>query len=483
MAGVTTTGFVPKRLNEIIASLKENAKPIFQDLVPPGEEVDVSDTSTIGRLIGLIAPDMDELWQAAQEVYQAFDPNSATGVALDNICQYIGITRQQGRPTVLRTSVWGLTNTFLPQGQVVRDDENNRYISTTQLTFTVSDAIGFAISPTTVVDGQENSFTIITEDGIYSGSYTATTGDTVETVLNAWKLQFDAYSLARVEYEVKDGKFYVVLTDYFSYITIPSVINSAVIETKKRLTFNSQVEGDISVPLGTVKTILTPVYGWLSVDNEVSAEKGSVYETDEELRYRFSVSKAVRSTNTSESLYSQLLELNDVEAVRIYENTSNSVDSLGLPAHTFMAVVKGGTDTDIGEIIWNNKPMGITSHGSTSTTIRDSQNFERVVKFSRAQEVPVYVSVVVSKTDNNLPDNAQEQIRSAIVEYINSRNTFGEDVVYTRLFTPINSVPGHQVDSLFIGTTSSPTGTSNIVMSFDQYPIILPEFVEVTVNT
>lgn len=483
MAGVTTTGFVPKRLNEIIASLKENAKPIFQDLVPPGQEVDVSDTSTIGRLIGLIAPDMDELWQAAEEVYQAFDPNSATGIALDNICQYIGITRQQGRPTVLRTSVWGLTNTFLPQGQVVSDDENNRYISTTQLTFTVSDAIGFAISPTTVADGQENSFTIITEDGIYSGSYTATTGDTVDTVLNAWKLQFDAYSLERVEYEAKDGKFYVVLTDYFSYITIPSVINSAVIETKKRLTFNSEVEGDISVPLGTVKTILTPVYGWLSVDNEVSAEKGSVYETDEQLRYRFSVSKAVRSTNTSEALYSQLLELNDVEAVRIYENTSNVVDTLGLPAHTFMAVVKGGTDTDIGEIIWNNKPMGITSHGSTSVTVRDSQNFERIVKFSRAQEVPVYVTVVVTKTDNNLPDNAQEQIRSAVVNYINSRTTFGEDVVYTRLFTPINSVLGHQVDSLFIGTTSSPTGTSNIVMSFDQYPVILPEFVEVTVNT
>lgn len=483
MAGVTTTGFVPKRLNEIIASLKENAKPIFQDLVPPGQEVDVSDTSTIGRLIGLIAPDMDELWQAAQEVYQAFDPNSAAGVALDNICQYIGITRQQGRPTVLRTSVWGLTNTFLPQGQVVRDDENNRYISTTQLTFTVSDAIGFAISPTTVIDGQENSFTVITEDGIYSGTYVATTGDTVDTVLNAWKIQFDSYSLPRIKYEVKDGKFYVALTDYFSYITIPTVVNSAVIETKKRLTFNSEVEGDISVPLGTVKTILTPVYGWLSVDNEVSAEKGSVYETDEELRYRFSVSKAVRSTNTSEALYSQLLELNDVEAVRIYENTSNVVDTLGLPAHTFMAVVKGGTDTDIGEIVWNNKPMGIMSYGSTSVTVRDSQNFERIVKFSRAQEVPVYVTVVVTKTDNSLPDNAQEQIRSAVVNYINSRNTFGEDVVYTRLFTPINSVPGHQVDSLFIGTTSSPTGTSNIVMSFDQYPVILPEFVEVTVNT
>ena len=55
MAGVTNAGFVPKRFNEIITSLQENAKPIFQDLVQPGEEVDVGDTSTIGRLIGLVA--------------------------------------------------------------------------------------------------------------------------------------------------------------------------------------------------------------------------------------------------------------------------------------------------------------------------------------------------------------------------------------------------------------------------------------------
>ena len=53
MAGVTNTGFVPKRLGEIITGLKESAVPIFQDLVPPGEAVDTSDTSTIGRLIRL----------------------------------------------------------------------------------------------------------------------------------------------------------------------------------------------------------------------------------------------------------------------------------------------------------------------------------------------------------------------------------------------------------------------------------------------
>ena len=56
MAGVTNAGFVPKRFNEIHAGLEAVAKSIFQDLVKPGEEFDTSDTSTLGRFIGLITP-------------------------------------------------------------------------------------------------------------------------------------------------------------------------------------------------------------------------------------------------------------------------------------------------------------------------------------------------------------------------------------------------------------------------------------------
>lgn len=483
MAGVTTTGFVPKRLGDIITGLKENAKPIFQDLVAPGEEVDTSDTSTIGRLIGLIAPDMDELWQAAQQVYQAFDPNSATGVALENVVQYIGVTRQTGEPTTLRASVWGTSATFLPQGQTIRNEDGDKFTSTTQLTFSTNDALGFAIRPTALVVGQRVGFTIIVQDGIYSTEYTVAAGDTVEDVLAAWMEEFDEYELAREDYYTEDGKFYVVLKDYYAYITIPTLVNSSVVEVKKRLTFISNVEGDIPAPINTVTTILTPVFGWLSVTNELTAEAGSVYESDEELRNRFKISKAVRANNTSEALYSQLLELEDVDFVRVYENMTDTEDTLGLPEHSFMAIVRGGTDTDVAEIVWNNKPLGIASFGNTTVIIRDSQNLERSVQFSRAAAVPVYVSVIVKKTDNTFPDNGVEQIRSAVVDYINTRDTFGEDVIYTRLFTPINNVPGHQVDSLKIGKTSTPSGTSNIPMTWAEYPVTFPEYVTVTLET
>ena len=481
MAGVTNAGFVPKRFNEIHAGLEAVAKSIFQDLVKPGEEVDTSDTSTLGRFIGLITPALDEVWQGMEQTYQAFDPNSATGIALDNIVQYGGLTRQTGKPTVLRASVWGLLGTVLPQGQVIRGADPARFVSTTSLTFSTSDMIGFSISPTSLVVGDVVSFTFIVEEGVYTLSHTNASGDTVDTILADWKWQFDALMFNRYEGVVANQKFYLTLKEYFTYITVPTMVNCVIMDVKKRLTFNSEDDGDISAPLNTVTTILTPVYGWTSVSNEISAEKGSEEETDEQLRERFRASKAIRAYNMAEALYSQLLAIEDVSYARIYENMTDVVDTKGLPPHSFMAIVKGGTDTDIGEAVWDNKPLGIASQGNTSVVVRDSQNLERTVKFSRSTEVPIYVNVTVEKVGTAFPANGVDLIRQAVVEFINSNAGFGEEIIYTRMFTPINLVPGHQVNVLEIGRSSGAMGTTNIVLNWDEFPVGLPENINITV--
>lgn len=481
MAGVTNAGFVPKRFNEIIADLQANAKPIFQDLVQPGEEVDTSDTSTIGRLIGLVTPSLDEVWQSMQQVYQAFDPNSATGVALDNIVQYMGITRRVGRPTVLRASVWGLLRTAIPEGQVIRGATPDRFVSTAPLTFSVNDMTGFSVNPNSIIEGQDCTFTFIVEEGIYTLTHTVVVGNTISDVLNTWKTQFDALALSRYDGKIEAEKFYFTSKEYFAFVSVPSLTNSVIVDVKKRLTFNSEKEGNISAPIDTVTTILTPVFGWTSVTNEVSAEKGSTQETDEELRARFRISKAARANNLAEALYSQLLELEDVKFVRVYENTADSVDTKGLPPHSFMAIVRGGSNSDIGEVVWNNKPLGIASEGNTLVTIRDSQNIERSVKFSRATEIPIYVNVTVKKVGSTFPNDGAEQIRQALVNYINDGAVFGEEIIYTRMFTPINSVLGHQVNSLEIGKTSIAMGTTNLLMNWDEFPIGLAENINITV--
>src|SRR5574338_661055 len=56
-------------------------------------EVDVSDNSALGRMIGVVSPAQADLWEAMQQVYNSFNPNVATGIALDNIVALSGITR------------------------------------------------------------------------------------------------------------------------------------------------------------------------------------------------------------------------------------------------------------------------------------------------------------------------------------------------------------------------------------------------------
>ena len=71
-------------------------------------------------------------------------------------------------------------------------------------------------------------------------------------------------------------------------------------------------------------------------------------------------------------------------------------------------------------------------------------------------------------TGANYPADGADQIRSAILEYTQSEFGVGGDIIYSRLYTPINTVQGHQINSLFIGTSPSPTGTVNIPIDFDQ---------------
>lgn len=479
MAGVTLAGFETKRFNDIVAELRENARNIFQDLVLPGEEVDVSDNSALGRLIGLVAPALTELWQADLEVYQAFDPNSATGVSLDNIVQYMGVTRQQGRPTVLRASVWGAVGTLLPAGQTVRGNGSERYLSTTALSFTAQDLIGFSVAPNSLTEGDVVAFTMIVEEGIFTISHTNTAAQTLSGVLADWLIQFQNDMPDRYQARVENNKLYVELREYFAFITVPSLTNCSIIDVKKRLTFNSEENGNFDAPVGTITTILTPVFGWNSVVNEISAERGSTEETDEELRERFRLSKAVRASNTSEALYSQLLELEGVTFVRVYENMTNVTDLIGLPSHSFMAIVRGGVDTDVAEVVWNNKPVGIASYGNTSAVIRDSQNVERDIFFSRPIEVPIYVRVDVKKIDNSFPNDGVELIRNSVLEYLNGSITFGEDVIYTRMFTPVNAVPGHQIELLEIGTSPGALAAANIDIQWDEFPVTFLENIEV----
>ena len=63
MAGLTDSGLDILRLPEILAVLRQRGVDAFQDLVSTGDQVDTSDSSAIGRMIGIISEPLSDLWE------------------------------------------------------------------------------------------------------------------------------------------------------------------------------------------------------------------------------------------------------------------------------------------------------------------------------------------------------------------------------------------------------------------------------------
>ena len=264
-----------------------------------------------------------------------------------------------------------------------------------------------------------------------------------------------------------DDRLHVDCTDPFQglYFTTSANLN---IDKASKL---GVVVGDTLGPLGqaahTINTIAVPVVGWDSVTNPLPATTGRYEETDEELRERFSNSKFVQAANIIEALLDALRNVDGVTDVMVYENDSDTTDLLGIPAHSFMPIVLGGLNTTVAETIWQNKPTGIKSFGNTSVTVLDSQNLQHVIQFKRPAAIPIYISISVTDT-GGMPGDVAAQIKQAVKEYGDATYFIGDDVVYSRFYTPVNSIQGFAVNSLYIGTSPSPTGTTNLTIDFDE---------------
>lgn len=219
--------------------------------------------------------------------------------------------------------------------------------------------------------------------------------------------------------------------------------------------------GPIEALSGTITNIDTPIVGWATVTNTFDAELGTDEETDSELRARRAKSTAAAAQNVVDAIFAAISNLEGVTQAAVLENDTNIIDSNGQDPHSIQAVVVGGDDQEIVDEIFVRKPAGITAFGNTSGTAIDTQGISHPINFSRPTEVDIYVIVNLT-VDAEYPTNGDDLIKQAIVDYANDNFTLAEDVIFTRLYTPINSVQGHQIDSLFIDITPAPVATANI---------------------
>lgn len=228
----------------------------------------------------------------------------------------------------------------------------------------------------------------------------------------------------------------------------------------------AQETGPIEAVAGSITVILTPIFGWTGVTNPLDAAVGSDEETDAELRERRTLSTQALGQNLIDSLYGQLLNLDNVEDAIVIDNKT-AAPADGIPAYQFLVSILGGDDAEIAETIWKNTPQGIASFGTTTVVHTDDQGFPQDVKFTRPSDVEIYFKVDIT-TDSSFPGTGSTDIKNAIVEYGQENFKISDDVIRTKFYTPINTVPGITSIDLRIGLSASPTGTANLTIDLDE---------------
>ncbi|MFI6704344.1 baseplate J/gp47 family protein [Streptomyces sp. NPDC050509] len=89
--GVTDEGFVLKGFDVILAESRTRT------LAALGQNLDLSPTSPLGKLLEVGAQEDAELWKALEDLYYAQFPATATGASLDLLGDDAGLPRQGGR--------------------------------------------------------------------------------------------------------------------------------------------------------------------------------------------------------------------------------------------------------------------------------------------------------------------------------------------------------------------------------------------------
>jgi uncharacterized phage protein gp47/JayE len=252
------------------------------------------------------------------------------------------------------------------------------------------------------------------------------------------------------------------------------------------------VNGATQADAATITKIIDTAPGWQTVTNPGVATPGSNPDTDAEFRIDRSNSVGRPGNNQIDSMTGELLAVDNVTNVRVYENDTGVTDSNGLPPHSIAPVVKGGDDEDCALAIFLKKNPGVAQYqaGTPVDVTVTSPVYswqQKDIKFSRPIDVDVTVTVDINDS-GNLPSDIGDQVIKAILSYVEGELIeagqgfdqtgfdIAEEVPLSRMYTPVNQVIGQYgtyVNSLLING-----GTANVAIAFNE----ISRFTEANIN-
>ena len=138
-------------------------------------------------------------------------------------------------------------------------------------------------------------------------------------------------------------------------------------------------------------------------------------------------------------------QLENVTDVNVLQNNTDDTDGFGTLRQHIWAIVEGDTDDSIANVIYNTLSAGIGMRGQELVIVTSPvTGKDNEIRFDRPTYIEPDIEIeYVPLAD--FPVDGEQRIKDALVA-----RTFrlGEPLIFSRLYTPINSVPGVQVDKL-----------------------------------
>jgi uncharacterized phage protein gp47/JayE len=424
---LTPEGFDRPRLDEI----KTDYDQRFTDALGP---VNTEADSVVGQIIGIFSAALDDAYEALEDTYDAMYPATAEGTSLDGAVSFVGMTRLGAAPTTVVAMAYGTESTLLPAGVFARALDNRQYITTTDTVISRSSAGDVIITVITLLNN--GNYQIIV-NGV-SVTYTADADPTALEIVTGLRALFDPdVILATLVGETLRLRAANMFDDFT--LTVDSKLSISTLSTP--VTFTAVELGAFALPVNALTRIDSPILGWDSVNNLVAGATGRFVESDEELRARHLSGVRATGSATLQAIRARLLaEVDSLTYVAIYENRTNSIDADGLPGHSFETVIAGGLDQAIGNKLFEVKPAGIETFGTTAIQVIDDNGDAQIARFSRATTSFAWVRVSVNALNPEEPLTL-EVIQAITTAVLNFGNTIGigDDIINQRFYGPIYS--------------------------------------------
>lgn len=120
---LTSNGFERLTYNDIVNKKIQKAKELF------GEDIDTSELTPLGKFIRINAFDLAEAEEEAEYIYYSIFPNTASGISLDRLCAFVGITRNPAVASEYKVEVTGTVGHIVPIGFLVGNNSGMNFYS------------------------------------------------------------------------------------------------------------------------------------------------------------------------------------------------------------------------------------------------------------------------------------------------------------------------------------------------------------------